>query len=144
MLEAAMLWYHEFRRKLEGIGFEFNNYDACVANRMIDGTQHTVIYHVDDLLSSHINEKVNDNFLTWIKKTFGKYKPVTSKRGKVHEFLGMSLDFSTRNEVHIKRFGHVQDVIDSCPVKIKSDGAVPTPAGNALFSMRKVSFWQRN
>ena len=143
MLEAAMLWYQEFKRKLEGIGFRFNDYDACVANRVVDGSQQTVRYHVDDLLSSHINKKVNDNFLTWLQKTFGKYKPVTSKRGKVHEFLGMELDFSVRNEVHIKQFAHVQDMIDSCPVKIKKDAAAPTQAGNALFSEGKSNLLEK-
>ena len=140
MLEAAMLWYQEFKRKLEGIGFKFNDYDACVANRVVDGCQHTVRYHVDDLLSSHVNKKVNDNFLTWLQKTFGKYKPVTSKRGKIHEFLGMQLDFSVRNEVHIKQFGHVQDMVDSCPVKIKEDAAAPTPAGKHYLPKEKVIF----
>eukprot|EP00980_Cylindrotheca_fusiformis_P020484 scaffold7541_cov93-Cylindrotheca_fusiformis.AAC.1 len=34
MLEAALLWYKRFRKDLESIGFRFNNYDSCVANRM--------------------------------------------------------------------------------------------------------------
>ena len=42
MLEAAMLWYHKFRKKLEPIGFKFNKYDACVANCMVNGAQQTV------------------------------------------------------------------------------------------------------
>ena len=79
MLEAAMLWYHEFRKRLEEIGFKFNDYDACVANRTVKGRQHTIRYHVDDLLSSHEQKEVNDDFLTWLQSIFGKHKPVTSK-----------------------------------------------------------------
>jgi hypothetical protein len=41
----------------------FNPYDPCVANKMIDGKQHTVRFHVDDLKSFHVNSKVNDEFL---------------------------------------------------------------------------------
>ena len=33
MLEAALLWYNEFKKDLENEGFKFNNYDGCVANK---------------------------------------------------------------------------------------------------------------
>jgi len=42
MLSAALRWYQKFRKDLEGIGFKFNPYDPCVANRTIRGSQHTV------------------------------------------------------------------------------------------------------
>eukprot|EP00980_Cylindrotheca_fusiformis_P015540 scaffold4421_cov71-Cylindrotheca_fusiformis.AAC.1 len=53
MLEAALLWYKRFRKDLESIGFRFNNYDSCVANRMVNGKQQTIHVHVDDVMSSH-------------------------------------------------------------------------------------------
>ena len=34
MLEASLLWYKRFRGELEEIGFIFNEYEPCVANRM--------------------------------------------------------------------------------------------------------------
>jgi hypothetical protein len=42
MLVAALLWYNKFREDLEKIGFVSNPYDPCVANRTIDGKQHTI------------------------------------------------------------------------------------------------------
>ena len=36
MLQSSLLWYAKFRADLEKEGFEFNAYDPCVANRMID------------------------------------------------------------------------------------------------------------
>ena len=62
MLQAALLWYNKFRQELENEGFEFNPYDPCVGNRMENGSQHTIRFHVDDVMSSHINPKVNDDF----------------------------------------------------------------------------------
>ena len=53
MLQAALLWYKKFRKDIESIGFQVNPYDPCVANRIIDGKQHTVTWHVDDLKVSH-------------------------------------------------------------------------------------------
>ena len=41
-LEAALLWYRKLCSDLEGIGFKFNPYDACIANRKVKGSQHTV------------------------------------------------------------------------------------------------------
>ena len=35
MLEASILWYRKLRSDLESIGFKFNTYDPCVANRTI-------------------------------------------------------------------------------------------------------------
>ena len=71
MLEASLLWYHELSTKLKEIGFVFNPYDACVCNRIIEGKQHTVRFHVDDILSSHVNKEFNDNFHKWLDSTFG-------------------------------------------------------------------------
>ena len=57
MLTASLLWYLKFKKDLENIGFKFNDYDPCIANRMVNGNQHTVRFHVDDLLSSHVDQK---------------------------------------------------------------------------------------
>eukprot|EP00980_Cylindrotheca_fusiformis_P007564 scaffold1573_cov71-Cylindrotheca_fusiformis.AAC.2 len=63
MLQAALLWYQKFRKDLEGIGFVFNDYDPCIAaNRMKVGKQHTIRFHVDNIMASHVNSKVNDKF----------------------------------------------------------------------------------
>jgi len=40
----------------------------CVANRFINGKQHTISWHVDDVMSSHEDSKVNDDFLDWLKE----------------------------------------------------------------------------
>ena len=72
MLEAALTWYKKFKKDLESIGFIFNPYDVCVANRMVNGKQHTIRFHVDDILSSHVDLKVNDEFLKWLNKTYGR------------------------------------------------------------------------
>ena len=45
---------------------------AQLWKKMVNGEQLTDCWHVDDLKSSHINPKVNDEFLQWIKDTFGQ------------------------------------------------------------------------
>ena len=78
MLIAALLWYKNFRTELESIGFVFNDYDARVANRKVKGKQQTVRFHVDDLMSSHVDSKVNDEFLKWLNKMYGMHGEVTA------------------------------------------------------------------
>ena len=62
MLVAALLWFSVFKKNLEGIGFKFNPCDPCVDNRMVNGKQHTIRFHVNDLMSSYVDPKVNDRF----------------------------------------------------------------------------------
>ena len=94
MLTTSLLWYLKFKKDLENIGFKFNDYDQCIANRLVIGYQHTVRIHVDDLLSSHAAPKVNDRFAVWLEKMYGKYKAVEPTRGKKHDYLGMVVDFT--------------------------------------------------
>ena len=62
MLVAELLFYKKFCGDLENIGFEFNTYNPCVANRIKVGKQHTVRFYVDNVMPSNVNPKVNDNF----------------------------------------------------------------------------------
>ena len=89
MLIAALLWYQQFKADLEQAGFKFNSYDPCVANRRVNGAMQTVKFHVDDLKSSHVDSRVNDNFLSWLNSKYGKHGEVKATRGKVHDYLGM-------------------------------------------------------
>ena len=70
MLQSSLLYYKKFRKDIESIGFKVNPYDPCVANRIVNGKQHTVTWHVDDLKSSHVDSKVNDQFLEWLKQKY--------------------------------------------------------------------------
>jgi hypothetical protein len=48
-LQASLLFWKELSNFLVNtLGFEFNPYDRCVVNKVIDGKQCTVIWHVDD------------------------------------------------------------------------------------------------
>ena len=99
VLVASLLWYEKFRKDLESIGFVFNPYNPCVANRMIDGKQHTVRFHVDNIMSSHVESKVNNKFLQWLDRNHGKLKKVRATRGKIHEYLGMMINFLNKRKV---------------------------------------------
>ena len=66
---------------------------------------------MDDVLSSHVNTNVNNEFAEWAQATYGTYKPVEVHRGKIHHFLGMTLDFTKRGEVHVLQNDHIDEII---------------------------------
>ena len=63
------------------MGVEFNGCEPCVCNRVIHGKQHTVRFHVDDLMSSHVDPKVNDDFEKWLNKMHGNIFQSESSQG---------------------------------------------------------------
>jgi hypothetical protein len=119
-LVAALLFYKKLKKDLESIGFKINPYDSCVANRVVNGKQHTVTWHVDDLKSSHVDPKVNDEFLKWLDKIYGdpKIAPVTATRGKIHDYLAMKLDFTTRGKLKVNMTEYVKSMVNDFPEEL--------------------------
>ncbi len=134
MLQAALLWYQKFRSDLEEEGFKFNDYDPCVANKMICGKQQTIRFHVDDILSSHVDPMVNDDFVQWLDWKYGSIGQVKITRGKVHEYLGMTLDFSQDGKVIVDMRDYVKGMLESFPMKLKKTQVAATPASESLFN----------
>ena len=66
-----MIFYKKLANDLQLYSFALNLYDACVANKMVEGKQMTVSLHVDDLNVSHDHPKEIDNFLNRVQATYG-------------------------------------------------------------------------
>jgi hypothetical protein len=139
MLQSSLLYYKKFRKDIEEIGFEINPYDPCVANRIIQGKQHTVTWHVDDLKSSHANPRVNDKFLTWLRNKYanddiGEIKAV---RGKKHDYLAMTLDFTSPGVLQVDMMTYVSKMIQEFPEKL--DGKTKSPWNENLYKVDETS-----
>jgi hypothetical protein len=115
---ASLLYYRKFCKSLTGIGFEFNPYDPCVANKIIKGNQMTICFHVDDCKLSHKESKEMDKIIEWLREEYesifedGSGK-MTVSRGKVHTYLGMTLDYTTPGQVKISMISYVAEIIDA-------------------------------
>ena len=134
MLVASLLWYTKFKKDLEGQGFEFNPYDPCVANKMVNGKQHTIRFHVDDLMCSHVDPQVNTKFLKWLNSKYGTYGDVKATRGKIHDYLGMQFDFSKSGMVIIGMVPYMKAMVDEFSVEFKPSDTARTPAPSDLFA----------
>ena len=74
---ASLLFYEKLRAQLIEWGFTENHYDHCTFNKMVEGKQLTVQYHVDDLKISSTNEEAVNNM---IKDLNGKFRTKAKER----------------------------------------------------------------
>ena len=133
MLVSAILWYKKFREDLEKEGFIFNPYDPCVANRMIRGKQQTIRFHVDDLMSSHMDPQVNDDFEQWLNSKYGEFGEVKTTRGKQHDYLGMTFEYGD-GQLQVHMIDYIEGMLKEFPIKFKKNDKALTLATTDMFS----------
>jgi Reverse transcriptase (RNA-dependent DNA polymerase) len=132
-LIAAKLFWKKLTAVLVSKGFIINPYDTCVANKMINGKQCTILWHVDDLKISHVDADVVTDVIAMLSSEFGKEAPLTVTRGAIHEYLGMTLDFTEKGVAKIDMSKYVNNIIAEMPADMA--GVCPTPAANHLFDV---------
>ena len=131
-LRAARLFWQRLSKQLIDVwGFVPNKYDDCVVNKVINGSQMTVVWHMDDLKVSHVDPKEVGKFIHQMEEAFGKETPVSVSRGKKHEYLGMSLDFGHKGEVRINVEHYIDMMLHDAPKEM--GGISSTPAAAHLF-----------
>jgi hypothetical protein len=120
MMQSSWLYYKKFRKDIESIGFEVNPYDPFIANRIVNGKQHTVSWHANDLKSSHVNNKVNNQFLQWLEKTYASHdiRHVKAIQGNCHNYLAMILDFSIQGILQVDMTPYIKSMIEEFPDKL--------------------------
>jgi hypothetical protein len=98
-LKAALLFWRRLLSQLMEWGFTSKPYNSCVMNKQINGLQCTILWHVDDLKISHVDPEVVTEVIDLLEQEFGKEAPLTKTRGHVHDYLGMTIDFSCAGKV---------------------------------------------
>lgn len=78
---------------------------------------HTAVWHVDNLKSSHKSAQVKDNFHDWLNEKYGNESIgiVKAIRGKLHKYLGMTLDYSENEVLQIDMQEYVEEMIKEFP-----------------------------
>ena len=101
---------------------------------MIDGTQCTLQYHVDDVILSHLNKEIILKEIERFEIQFRtKTQDITVTKGKVHEYVGMTLDWSNDSYVKITMYDFLEDILKEVDEKGDMNGTSPTPASDKLF-----------
>ena len=99
----------------------------CVANKMIDGKQCTIIWWVDDNCINHVSDGVLDMVIGAIEAKFGK----KLTRGNEHVFLGMNLRLPGDGTIRIKVKEYIEEAIAWFGEKLTRSAV--TPATKQLF-----------
>ena len=133
---AALIFWHKLTAKLIEWGFTINPYDWCVANKQINGQQCTLVWHVDDMKISHADSRVVDTIINMLEQEFGKEAPQTICCGKIHDNLGMTLDFSITGKVRIRMEEYITNMLTELPADM--DGMATTPAAEHLFKINET------
>ncbi len=115
------------------MGFEINPYNPCVANKMVNGTQMTIRWHVDDSMISHLSQDEIMKVVQQIIDIYGETLAETS--GTVHDYFGMTFDYSFTKEVRINMWDYLRNVIQDSPEE--TTGVCATPANDHLFKVRE-------
>jgi hypothetical protein len=113
---AILLYSWKFVKSLMDIDFVINPYDPCVANKMIEGDQMTIFFHVDYCKLSHRKTKVMDSMIEYFIQEYESifedgYGAMTVSRGKIHKYLRMTLDYTARGQVKITMFDYVDEIL---------------------------------
>ena len=62
-----------------------NEYDMCTFNKMVNGEQITVKFHVNDLKVSHNDQAVLEDFLSDLMSEFGQGNKLTENKELVYK-----------------------------------------------------------
>ena len=130
MIESALLWYDLFVSVLKDMGFVLNPYDMCVANKMINGKQCTVVWYVYDNKISHVEQEVVDDIVAKI----GKHFPgLTISSGTEHNFLGIRIKYLDDGTLSLNMRDLIQEVVDDFGEDVLQ--MVSTPAARWFFAV---------
>ena len=137
-MNAALLAYKKLAQLWKDWGMTMNPYDPCVWNSQIEGSQFTVVFHVDDLMLSHKSPRVVTDIIKKLDMEYGKRDPLTVTRGPVHEYLGMTVDFRTKGECAFTQYDYVKKMLNTLPKDLKAPYR-NTPAPEYLFKISEES-----
>ena len=79
--------------------------------------------------------KAVDEIVASLKVEHGKIGEMTVRRGKRHDYLGMTLDFTKDGKFIIDMEKYIDDIIVDLPNEF--DGVASTPAAGHLFKTRE-------
>ena len=67
---------------------------------------------------------------------YAKQGKVKINRGKVHEYLGMKLDFSVKGKLKVDMHDYVKEMLESFPITLHENDVALTPAPEDLFGQK--------
>ena len=90
---------------------------------------------MDDLKILHGDQDVLEHIHCKLQSRYGKESPLMVNRGKIHDYLGMQLDYSVDRKVIISMYDYIERLLDEASEDM--NGVATTPASHHLFTVNK-------
>ena len=84
-------------------------------NRIIKGKQCTILWHVDDLNMSHVDSDIVSRILSDIDAEYVNIAKITITWGKIYNYLGMTIDYSSTGKVKFSTCNYIINILDYIP-----------------------------
>lgn len=130
-----MLFWRDLSDKLKKWGFKINLYDWCVANKQIQGSQYTIVWHVNDLKILHRDPNAVTKIIEQLSNKYGGTTPLSITHGKAHDYLEMTSKYTDPGKVKIGMVKYVYELLEEMPSNM--DGVAATPSAGHLFQINK-------
>ena len=85
-------------------------------------------------MQSHVNSKVNDEFTIWLENKYGEYGKVKIHCSKIHNYLGMTFDYSQKGKVMINMISYIEDMLEEFPKSFQKNETAMMAAAENLFA----------
>ena len=92
------------------------------------------MFHIDDLMMSHESSTIVTKHVKLLDATHEVNNPLTVARGKPHEFLGMTIDFSLKRSVAVTQNDFVKKLWINLPPDLRVNYR-STPAPHSSFKV---------
>jgi hypothetical protein len=138
---ASLLYCRKFVKSLTDIDFIINPYDPCVSNKIIEGEQMTICFHVDDCKLSHHKKTCMDQMIGYLRQEYDSIfedgsGAMTVSRGKIHKYLGMTVDYNVPGQVKIRMLNYVNEILAAFDkAEPKGVGRKTSEAPGSLFNV---------
>ena len=93
------------------------------------------MWHVDELKISHKKSSVVDSIIRSLKEEYGKVGELTVRRGNIHDYLGMKLDFLDAGSFVVDMEDYLDGMLEELPDDM--GGSASTPVADHLFRTRE-------
>ena len=124
----ALLW------RINPVGFYCKSYDACTRNKIVNGEQLTIVRHMNDCKISHKDKYVVSDTVRKLEERFGKESSRTVIRGPVHDYLGMTINYSTEGEVKFYMYDYIEQVLSEVNQSLMCSSST-SPVTRNLFTI---------
>ncbi|VEU43169.1 unnamed protein product, partial [Pseudo-nitzschia multistriata] len=86
---------------------------------------------------SHESPEVVTHVLKLLEEEFGQDAPLTVTRGRIHDYVGMTIDYTEQGKVIFNMFDYVEGILSELPESLNETRITPTPASSHLFQTRE-------